>query len=282
MIAPSTVSPVAAEIAGGGQQQDQERVAELTGEDAERGDSMRRHDVRPERLRRAAASAEVSPRSLVPRSRSTSATGRPQAVLRSIGGRAGAVRTARSLSSRCGGIGRPVLLRVHLVRLAGCRSWGATSAPASLSVEGDIMKFERIIVGVDGSENAARVVDVAGSLARLAGAQVVAVHAIGMLEGSGDATHTPAERHDAVREAMEHKWCKGLIEAGVATSYELRDGNPVVVLLAVADELDVDLIVLGSRGLGGFPELLLGSTSTQVAEFAHCPVVIVPTPPSAA
>ena len=49
MIAPSTVSPVAAEIAGGGQQQDQQRVAELTGEDAERGDPVRRHDVRAER-----------------------------------------------------------------------------------------------------------------------------------------------------------------------------------------------------------------------------------------
>ena len=140
------------------------------------------------------------------------------------------------------------------------------------------MKFEQIIVGVDGSENAVLAVEVAASLAKLAAAPVVAVHAIGLLEGSADATHTPAERHDEVRNAMEHHWCTGLTDAGVATSYELRDGNPVVVLLAVADDLDADLIVLGSRGLGGFPEPLLGSTSTQVAQFARCPVVIVPTP----
>jgi nucleotide-binding universal stress UspA family protein len=143
-------------------------------------------------------------------------------------------------------------------------------------VEGDVMKFERILVGVDGSENAARAVEVAGTLAALAGARVVALHAIGLLEGGGDAGHTPAERHDAVREAMERQWCKALAGAGLTISYELRDGNPVVVLLAVADEMSADLIVLGSRGLGGFPELLLGSTSTQVAQFAHCPVVIVP------
>ena len=53
-------------------------------------------------------------------------------------------------------------------------------------------------------------------------------------------------------------------------STELRDGNPVQVLLAVADEVDADLIVVGSRGFGGFPTLLLGSTSTQLAQ--HSPV----------
>jgi nucleotide-binding universal stress UspA family protein len=50
----------------------------------------------------------------------------------------------------------------------------------------------------------------------------------------------------------------------------------VNVLPAVAAEVDADLIVVGSRGLGSYPELLLGSTSTQVAQNAHRPVMIVP------
>jgi nucleotide-binding universal stress UspA family protein len=48
-------------------------------------------------------------------------------------------------------------------------------------------------------------------------------------------------------------------------------------VLVAADDEDVDLIVLGSRGLGGYPELLLGSTSTQVAQHSSRPVTIVPT-----
>jgi nucleotide-binding universal stress UspA family protein len=136
--------------------------------------------------------------------------------------------------------------------------------------------FRRIVVGVDGSDNAASAVRVAAELATLAGAEVLAVHAVGLIEGGGDGTHTPADRHAALREDMEQRWCHHLDEAGVATSHELRDGNPVVVLLAVAEEVGADLIVLGSRGLGGFPELLLGSTSTQVTQHAPCPVVIVP------
>jgi nucleotide-binding universal stress UspA family protein len=47
-------------------------------------------------------------------------------------------------------------------------------------------------------------------------------------------------------------------------------------MLETAEERGVDLIVLGSRGLGGYPELLLGSTSTQVAQRSSIPVVIVP------
>jgi nucleotide-binding universal stress UspA family protein len=39
---------------------------------------------------------------------------------------------------------------------------------------------------------------------------------------------------------------------------------------------DADLVVLGSRGAGGFTRLMLGSTAGQVVQHAHCPVVIVP------
>jgi nucleotide-binding universal stress UspA family protein len=51
-------------------------------------------------------------------------------------------------------------------------------------------------------------------------------------------------------------------------------GAPARALLDMAT--DADLVVVGSRGLGGFAGLLLGSVSQQVAHHASCPVVIVP------
>ncbi len=55
---------------------------------------------------------------------------------------------------------------------------------------------------------------------------------------------------------------------------EAVNGIPAEVLLKAA--ADADMIVLGSRGAGGFARLRMGSVTYQVAHHAHCPVVIVP------
>jgi nucleotide-binding universal stress UspA family protein len=49
---------------------------------------------------------------------------------------------------------------------------------------------------------------------------------------------------------------------------------PAEALLKAA--ADADMLVVGSRGAGGFKRLLLGSVSTQVTHHAHCPVVVIP------
>ena len=51
-------------------------------------------------------------------------------------------------------------------------------------------------------------------------------------------------------------------------------GFPVEELIKAGQ--DADMIVLGSRGVGGFTRLMMGSVSSQVAQHAHCPVLIVP------
>lgn len=51
-------------------------------------------------------------------------------------------------------------------------------------------------------------------------------------------------------------------------------GSPAEELLIAAKE--ADLLVVGSRGAGGFARLVMGSISSQVAQHAHCPVVVIP------
>ena len=140
------------------------------------------------------------------------------------------------------------------------------------------MKLDRILVAVDGSDNSLAAVGWAASLASTVGAEVVAVHALGLLGRlDEDDDKVPSQpRRDEIQQRFESAWCAPLADAGVAFKPLLRDGNPVAVVLAVAQEEDADLIVLGSRGLGGYPEQLLGSTSTQVAQHSHRPVTIIP------
>jgi nucleotide-binding universal stress UspA family protein len=136
-----------------------------------------------------------------------------------------------------------------------------------------------IVVGVDGSPNSQVAVEWAARQARLTGAEVVAVHALGLLEKMDpEATAVPAQPHvGEIQELFETVWCAPLVGSGVTYRTELRYGSSVPVLLEVADQTEADLIVVGSRGLGATPELLLGSTSTQVAQHSRRPVTIVPT-----
>jgi nucleotide-binding universal stress UspA family protein len=61
--------------------------------------------------------------------------------------------------------------------------------------------------------------------------------------------------------------------AGLDVERRVVEGSAAVVLTEAA--ADADLLVVGSRGLGGFKELLLGSVGHQSAQHAPCPVVIV-------
>ncbi|HEX4820396.1 MAG TPA: universal stress protein [Acidimicrobiales bacterium] len=140
------------------------------------------------------------------------------------------------------------------------------------------MKLEQIVVGVDGSNNACRAVEWAAGLASVTGARVVAVHALGLLfHGEGGDVRPAQPMRAEIQRKLQEEWCAPLAAAGVTYESRVVDGSPVMVVLGAADDADADLIVLGSRGVGGFPELLLGSTSTQVAQLAHRPVTIIPT-----
>ncbi len=61
----------------------------------------------------------------------------------------------------------------------------------------------------------------------------------------------------------------------VEISKRLVDGRPADRIVEIADKENFDLIVIGSRGVGGVKKFFLGSVSDRVADEAHCPVLIV-------
>ena len=78
------------------------------------------------------------------------------------------------------------------------------------------------------------------------------------------------------QEAMLNQTVEGLRRGGIDAVLEIRtscEGNAATEL--VDKSKGVDMLVVASRGLGGFRGLLLGSVSRQCAQHAHCPVVIV-------
>ena len=138
------------------------------------------------------------------------------------------------------------------------------------------MSIKRIVVGIDGSDNGRRAMAWAADLASTTDADLIAVHAVGLLPHPAD--HHGAGYRDAVeaRRLVEGEWTAHVAAADLRIRWHVADGDPVSVLLRTVAEESADLAVVGTRGRGGRPGLLLGSTSHQLAERCPCPVVIVP------
>ena len=159
---------------------------------------------------------------------------------------------------------------------------GATTEVDEAASGSSAPRLRRIVVGLDGSPNAAYALEWVIALAARFDAEVVAVHAVGLLSSLGGGPPVPSHLHRAeLRRAFEEQWCAPLRASGVRYRARLVDGPPVLVLLRTVSEEDADAAVVGSRGIGGFAELLLGSTSHQLAEHSDRPVLIVPYRPAA-
>ena len=136
-----------------------------------------------------------------------------------------------------------------------------------------------IVVGVDGSRESERALEWAVTEARLRKTSVSAVH-VWTYPYFGAAPITPPildqEQIEADARALLEAVVSKVATEGVTIHARLYEGSAGRCLLDAAK--DAELLVVGSRGRGGFAELLLGSVSHQVAHHAPCPVVIVPAP----
>lgn len=138
----------------------------------------------------------------------------------------------------------------------------------------------KIVVGVDGSAVSTAALRWALDEARLRGATVEALHAFAYpwVSTTSQAMHLIETDFGPFRAAGAEIVEEALSEAGMASGpveveRSVVEGPPARALLDAAS--DADLLVVGSRGRGGFAGLLLGSVSEHCAHHAPCPVVIV-------
>lgn len=131
-----------------------------------------------------------------------------------------------------------------------------------------------IVVGVDGSEQSLAAVDWAITEARLRHGEIRLVTAWyypPLASSVGYGVTDDTFKKDAEQELA--KALKAVADEGVAVTGQVVENSPATALLDAAR--DADLLIVGSRGHGGFTGLLLGSVSSQVIHHAHCPVLVV-------
>ena len=146
--------------------------------------------------------------------------------------------------------------------------------------------MDTIVVGVDGSACAHAALEFAASEAALRGARLRIVCAWDIppaMYAGGFAPGFDQETLDAFRDNAETIVRTELAEAkrlqpSIEVEARTSEGQAAEVLLEAAR--DASLIVVGTRGHGGFASLLLGSVSQQVVHHAPCPVLVIREPPA--
>ena len=138
--------------------------------------------------------------------------------------------------------------------------------------------FNHILLGVDGSEHAINAAKTAADLARTMKSKILRIVVafdpvppyLGEPNLQAAISARMKEADKILQKALE---AVGKIPGEVLT--EILEGSPAEAILDVANTRKVDLIVMGSRGLGQFTGLLLGGQSQKVVMHAPCPVLIV-------
>lgn len=143
----------------------------------------------------------------------------------------------------------------------------------------------KILVAVDGSEEAKLATQAATELSRDTGSELHVVYVLPTPEQLIGHHLYPRETREAVvaeaedqaRTFLKEQARRIESEGGKVSETHFRSGVPDKEILRAAEELDAGTIVVGSRGLGAVRRTLLGSVSDSVVRHAHCPVFVVRT-----
>ena len=136
--------------------------------------------------------------------------------------------------------------------------------------------MEKILIPVDGSESSERALGKGIELANALKAKLIFLYVANVNQLAVNSCLS-SELLEAVNKAgdvvLTH--AEESTPDGIETERVMETGSPAPVIIDVAEECGIDLIVMGSRGLGLVKGVLLGSVSQYVVENAKCAVMVV-------
>jgi nucleotide-binding universal stress UspA family protein len=151
---------------------------------------------------------------------------------------------------------------------------------AAAQTAGVSAPYRRILVGTDGSACSERAADHAVYLARSLGARLYAVNSVNVERAFSAGIHfgeAVTELEKTGREATAA--IKSMADAaGVECEEILASGRPHRAIIQTADEVDADLVVVGSTGMTSLERALIGSESENLMRFSKRPVLIIHQP----
>ena len=139
-----------------------------------------------------------------------------------------------------------------------------------------MIKVERVLIPVDGSDSSRNACKYGTQLVNSRYPKIYLLNVwepVNMTIG-GEMAERLRKNAEAKSMAMLEEYKKLLEPCDMDVELISRSGRPDYVILNVQDELDCDLIVIGSRGLSILENVIMGSVVTRVLEGATCPVLV--------
>ena len=137
-------------------------------------------------------------------------------------------------------------------------------------------KITKILVPLDGSKSSLNGLDTAIFLARQCGATITGLHVVSIYpQHFGDLlTPLKAKLVKDAEKFMAQAKVKSA-QNGIVFHHKITYGDPQSDVIDFVKQNKFDLIVIGSRGLGGIKEAFLGSVSNAIVHKSHVPVLVV-------
>ena len=145
----------------------------------------------------------------------------------------------------------------------------------------------RVLVAIDGSAAAYRAVELATAIRWPAGSELRVVSIVEPLDevlaaawGLPASSDSQGYSEEDERKALSivEEAAGALAQPGVTISQSVARGRPANKVLEIAHDFVADLIIVGSRGHGTIASMVLGSVSAEIADHAHCPVLVARSP----
>jgi nucleotide-binding universal stress UspA family protein len=150
-----------------------------------------------------------------------------------------------------------------------------------------VVGISKIMVGIDGSEQSINAADYAIDIAKKLNAELIAINVltsdIGYAYSSPGVESPPMTIREIILLAEDEvkKWFDDIKEKADKSSIRFRSEiimakrSAISTMLDYAEEQNINLIVVGTRGRSGIKKMLLGSTASGLVTYAACPVLVV-------
>ena len=139
--------------------------------------------------------------------------------------------------------------------------------------------FTKILVPVDGSDNSYKALEAALVLSEKLGSNISVVNVMEQVP----ITHIESEKllselleaYKKENQEILSKCSDIARQKGIAIKTVLLQGNPAPVILDYSKKENFDLVIMGSRGMGKFKELIIGSVSSKIVHHSPCAIMII-------